>query len=178
MQENKENQIKYNYEQIFEEISNLNLDLLLRSESCPLLKFKNDFRDNAAEASEGSMDREPKEYTIGDYLIKKTLGQGTFGKVKLGIYLPNNEKVAIKILDKKKITEVDDEIRVRREFDMLSKFNHPNVIIVAEIFESYERYYSVMEYCEGGELFNYIVKNRRLSNQESAFFFYQLIKGL
>ena len=178
MQENKENQIKYNYEQIFEEISNLNLDLLLRSESCPLLKFKNDFRDNAAEASEGSMDREPKEYTIGDYLIKKTLGQGTFGKVKLGIYLPNNEKVAIKILDKKKITEVDDEIRVRREFDMLSKFNHPNVIIVAEIFESYERYYSVMEYCEGGELFNYIVKNRRLSNQESAFFFYQLINGL
>ena len=67
---------------------------------------------------------EEAEYTIGNYLIKKTLGQGTFGKVKLGIYLPNKEKVAVKILEKDRIIEKDDEIRVRREFDMLAKFNH------------------------------------------------------
>ena len=35
-----------------------------------------------------------------------------------------------------------------------------------------------MEFCEGGELFNYIVKKRRLSEEESAFFYYQIIKGL
>ena len=121
---------------------------------------------------------EEKDYTIGNYLIKRTLGQGTFGKVKLGIYLPNKEKVAVKILEKDRIIEKDDEIRVRREFDMLAKFNHPNVILVAEIFESSSSYYSVMEYCEGGELFNYIVKNQRLSEEESAFFYYQLINGL
>jgi 5'-AMP-activated protein kinase catalytic alpha subunit len=111
------------------------------------------------------------EYKIGNYLIKKTLGQGTFGKVKLGVYLPTEEKVAIKILEKDRIIEKDDEIRVKREFDMLALFNHPNVILVAEIFESTDSFYSVMEYCEGGELFNYIVKNRRLSDEESAFFF-------
>ena len=43
-----------------------------------------------------------KEIQVGNYLIKKTLGEGTFGKVKLGIYLPNNKKVAIKIIKKKK----------------------------------------------------------------------------
>ena len=121
---------------------------------------------------------EETEYTIGNYLIKKTLGQGTFGKVKLGIYLPNKEKVAVKILEKDRIIEKDDEIRVRREFDMLAKFNHPNVILVAEIFESSNSFYSVMEFCEGGELFNYIVKNQRLSEEEAAFFYYQLINGL
>ena len=121
---------------------------------------------------------EETEYTIGNYLIKWTLGQGTFGKVKLGIYLPNKEKVAVKILEKDKIIEKDDEIRVRREFEMLAKFNHPNVILVAEIFESSNSFYSVMEYCEGGELFNYIVKNQRLSEEEAAFFYYQLINGL
>ena len=121
---------------------------------------------------------EETEYTIGNYLIKRTLGQGTFGKVKLGIYLPNKEKVAVKILEKERIIEKDDEIRVRREFDMLAKFNHPNVILVAEIFESSNSFYSVMEYCEGGELFNYIVKNQRLNEDESAFFYYQLINGL
>ena len=99
-----------------------------------------------------------KEYKIGKYLIKGTVGRGTFGKVKLGIYIPTNEKVAIKILEKNRIREKDDEIRVQREFEMLTKFNHINLILVAEIFESYDSFYTVMEYCEGGELFNYIVK--------------------
>ena len=61
---------------------------------------------------------------------------------------------------------------------MLAQFNHPNVILVAEIFESPNSFFSVMEYCEGGELFNFIVKNRRLSEDEAAFFYYQLINGL
>ena len=50
------------------------------------------------------------------------------------------------------MTDKDDIVRLKREFDMLSKFNHPNVILVTEIFESEDSYYSVMEYCEGGEL--------------------------
>ena len=119
-----------------------------------------------------------KDFKIGNYMIKRTLGQGTFGKVRLGIYLPTHEKVAVKILEKSKIREKDDEIRVKREFEMLTKFNHINVILVTEIFESYDSYYSVMEYCEGGELFNYIVKKKRLSEEESAFFYYQIINGL
>ena len=122
--------------------------------------------------------KEEVGYKIGQYLIKKTIGKGSFGKVKLGIYLPNKEKVAIKILDKKKITEKDDLIRIKREFEMLSKFDHPNIILIAEILETQERYYSVMEYCEGGELFNYIVKKRHLNEEEASFFFYQLINGL
>ena len=119
-----------------------------------------------------------KEYKIGNYLVKGTLGRGTFGKVKLGIYLPTHEKVAIKILEKNRIKEKDDEIRVQREFEMLTKFNHLNVILVAEIFESYDAFYTVMEYCEGGELFNYIVKKRKLSEEEASFFYYQIINGL
>ena len=126
-----------------------------------------------------NLEKQPSyEYKIGNYLVQQTLGEGTFGKVKLGIYLPNDEKVAIKILEKDRMTDKDDQIRVKREFDMLSKFNHPNVILVTEIFESTDSYYSVMEFCEGGELFNYIVKKRRLTEKESAFFYFQIINGL
>ena len=118
------------------------------------------------------------EYKIGNYLIQKTLGEGTFGKVKLGTYLINNEKCAIKILEKSRMTDKDDLTRVKREFDMISKFNHPNVILVTEIFENISSYYSVMEFCEGGELFNYIVQKKRISENEASFFYYQLINGL
>ena len=161
---------------IIEAISSVIPEDLIINESCPSLTIK---KLNLNESSENLKKKKiEKEYIIGNYLIKKTLGQGTFGKVKLGIYLPNKEKVAIKILEKSRIIEKDDEIRVKREFDMLALFNHPNVILVAEIFESFDSYYSVMEYCQGGELFNYIVKNRRLSDDEAAFFYFQLINGL
>ena len=119
-----------------------------------------------------------KPYRVGNYLIKNSLGSGTFGKVKLGIYIPTKEKVAIKIIEKSKMTEKDDLVRLEREFEMLAQFNHPNLIMVSEIFESDNNYYTVMDYCEEGELFNYIVKNKYLSEEESAFFYYQLINGL
>ena len=124
------------------------------------------------------LENKKTEVKIGNYLIKKTLGKGTFGKVKLGIYIPKNKKVAVKILEKRKLKEEDDIIRLKREFEMLSQFNHPNVIAVSEIFESNEAYFTVMEYCEGGELFNYIVENKYLSEEKSAFFYYQIINGL
>ena len=134
---------------------------------------------NSPSSEQKQMQKQPSyEYKIGNYLIQQTLGEGTFGKVKLGIYLPNDEKVAIKVLEKDRMTDKDDQIRVKREFDMLSRFNHPNVILVTEIFESIDSYYSVMEYCEGGELFNYIVKKRRLTEKETSFFYFQIINGL
>ena len=86
--------------------------------------------------------------------------------------------MAIKIVEKKRLIEEDDIIRLKREFEMLSQFNHPNVISVSEIFESKDDYYIVMEYCEGKELFNYIIINKRLSEEKSSFFYYQLINGL
>ena len=162
---------------ILDALSSLEPEVLFRSESSPPCPFENFDISEKLDESKKKKEKE-KEYKIGNYLIKRTLGQGTFGKVKLGIYLPSQEKVAIKILEKDRILEKDDEIRVKREFDMLALFNHPNVILVAEIFESSDSFYSVMEYCEGGELFNFIVKHRRLSEEEAAFFYYQLINGL
>ena len=119
-----------------------------------------------------------KDIKIGNYIIKKTLGKGTFAKVKLAIQLPKKKKVAIKIIEKRILQEEDDIIRLKREFEMLTKFNNPNIISVTEIFESDNAYFTVMEFCEGGELFNYIVENKVLSEEKAAFFYYQLINGL
>ena len=164
---------------IIESISSLTPKRLSHSESSPPYPLETfDIQEKIVENLHRRGKVKETEYKIGNYIIKKTLGQGTFGKVKLGIYIPTQEKVAIKILEKERIIEKDDEVRVKREFDMLAQFNHPNVILVAEIFESSDSFYSVMEYCEGGELFNYIVKNIRLSEEEAAFFYYQLINGL
>ena len=122
----------------------------------------NDYRDNY----------------IGDYIIKEIIGNGTFSKVKLGINKYTNEKVAIKLLEKKKITEKKDLERIFREMSIVKNLNHPNIIKTYEIFENEKYYYIIMDYCKGGELFDYIVKKGRLNEEETSFFFYQIINGL
>ena len=67
---------------------------------------------------------------------------------------------------------------VKRELSIITNFNHPNVVQVLDIVEDKVNYYIIMEYCEKGELFNYIVEKQRLSEKESAFFFYQLVNGV
>ena len=160
---------------IIEAITSISPEPLLRSKSTQIYSRK--FFE-IHEKLDNFKKKEDKEYYLGQYLIKKTLGKGTFGKVKMAIYLPTGEKVAIKILNKNGIIKNKDKQLVKRDFDILAKLDHLNVIFVEEIFETNYNYYSVMEYCEGGELFNYIVKNRRLNDEEAAFFYYQLINGL
>ena len=119
-----------------------------------------------------------KEIFIGDYIVKHTIGKGTFSRVKLGVNKYSGEKVAIKILDKTKIVEKEDLERIIREMEMLAELDNDHVIKVYQIYEDDNNYLIIMEYCEGGELFNYIVEKQKLSENETAFFYYQIIEGI
>ena len=99
-------------------------------------------------------------------------------KKQINIKRKLEEKVAIKILKKKKMQKSKDKSRLEREISILKRLNHINVIKIYKITEELENYYIVMEYCENGELFNYIVAHQRLSEEETSYFFYQLINGL
>lgn len=76
----------------------------------------------------------------------KTIGQGTFGKVKLGTHILSGEqvrfrifitKVAVKILEKDRIKEVADVERVAREIHILKIIRHPNIIQLYEVSHQY-----------------------------------------
>ena len=118
------------------------------------------------------------EYSdINNYIMKKEIGEGNFGKVKLAIFKPTGEEFAIKILNKKNIQKQMKSVMLR-ENDIITKLNHINIVFVYKIIETPEEYYIVMEYCKLGELFDYIVKKKRLSEEESSTLFYQLINGV
>ena len=114
---------------------------------------------------------------INNYIFQKTIGMGTFGKVKLGIFKYTKEKFAIKILNKEKIKEKMKNASFK-ENEIITKLNHINIVNVINIIEDTENFYIIMEYCNGGELFDYIVSKERLSEKESAIFFYQIINGV
>lgn len=91
--------------------------------------------------------------------------------MNIGIHKPTKEKVAIKILEKKKIEDDGDRERIAREIHILKIIRHPNIIQLYEIFEDEERIYLIMEYAEKGELFEYIVKERIIKEVEACKFF-------
>jgi len=91
--------------------------------------------------------------------------------VKLGTHILTGEKVAVKILEKEKITEEADVERVEREIKILKMIRHPNIIQLFEIIETPRQLYLIMEYASGGELFDYIVANTSLKEKEACKFF-------
>ena len=111
---------------------------------------------------------------IGNILLVKTIGKGTFSTVKLGYELPSKIKVAVKILDKKMVKENETK-EIQREINILKKLNHPNIIKLHKVLLNERYFYLVMDYIDGDDLFHYVTKKKRLSEIESCKFFHQLI---
>ena len=115
---------------------------------------------------------------ICDFTLTKKLGEGTFSIVRLGINKQTNEKVAIKEMLKNKIIENNDKNRLEREIKILKKIRHPNIINLYNIIQTEKKYYLITEYIEGKELFDYIIKKRKLQEIEACKFYQQLINGI
>ncbi|PNX72559.1 SNF1-related protein kinase catalytic subunit alpha KIN10, partial [Trifolium pratense] len=112
------------------------------------------------------------------YKMGKTLGIGSFGKVKIAEHVLTGHKVAIKILNRRKIKNMEMEEKVRREIKILRLFMHHHIIRLYEVVETTTDIYVVMEYVKSGELFDYIVEKGRLQEDEARSFFQQIISGV
>ncbi|KAJ3024062.1 UNVERIFIED_CONTAM: hypothetical protein HDU68_008338, partial [Siphonaria sp. JEL0065] len=77
----------------------------------------------------------PFELRIGDYILTETIGEGTFGKVKLGIHYQNGEKCAVKAIQKSKIKTVKQMNSVQREVRLMKLLKHPHIVDVKETLE-------------------------------------------
>lgn len=106
--------------------------------------------------------------------IIKKLGQGTYGKVQLGINKETGQEVAIKTIKKSKIETEADLIRIRREVQIMSSVQHPNIIHIYEVFENREKMVLVMEFAAGGELYDYLSERKVLNEEEARRIFRQV----
>ncbi|KAL4857741.1 SNF1-related protein kinase catalytic subunit alpha [Chlorella vulgaris] len=132
----------------------------------------------AGQAAGQGFSSQSAEFFLQNYRLGKTLGIGSFGKVKVAEHILTGHKVAIKILNRKKIKQMDMEEKVRREIKILRLFMHPHIIRLYEVVETPNDIYVVMEYVKSGELFDYIVEKGRLLEDEARHFFQQIISGV
>ena len=87
---------------------------------------------NKDEDGEGGEEKPKKNANkgrvIGNYVLGRDLGKGTFGEVMVGTHELTGEKVAIKVLEKEKIIDVHDVERVAREIHILKIVRHPTIV--------------------------------------------------
>ncbi|XP_023811960.1 serine/threonine-protein kinase BRSK2-like isoform X2 [Oryzias latipes] len=114
---------------------------------------------------------------VGPYRLEKTLGKGQTGLVKLGVHCVTCQKVAIKIVNREKLSETV-LMKVEREIAILKLIEHPHVLKLHDVYENKKYLYLVLEHVSGGELFDYLVKKGRLTPKEARRFFRQIMSAL
>ena len=85
-------------------------------------------------------------------LTKIKIGNGAFGNVLMG-YDSLGNKYAIKII--KKIRIINGQLLLN-EVRIGTKMNHSHILKIKEIYEDKKNIFLIMDYIEGGTLFNYI----------------------
>ncbi|KAK8582153.1 hypothetical protein V6N12_072346 [Hibiscus sabdariffa] len=108
----------------------------------------------------------------------RTLGEGTFAKVKFARNSETGEPVAIKILDKEKVLKHKMAEQIKREIATMKLIKHPNVVRLYEVMGSKTKIFIVLEFVTGGELFDKIVNNGRMREDEARKYFHQLINAV
>ena len=117
---------------------------------------------------------------IGNYILESELGEGQFGKVFKGREKNTKALYAIKRIDKKKINAnpllpglLSTEIKIMQEIE------HPNILHCFEVIESKTHYYLVLNYCNQGDLENYM-REKHLNyfpEEEAIGLFTQIVNG-
>ena len=112
------------------------------------------------------------------YEMLDDLGEGIFGSVKLGVEKKTKERVAIKIIKKKKAKPSDIEL-VRTEIDIMKLCHHPNVVRLLDHFENAEYIFIVMEYIRGGRLTDYMKEKKfNFTEKRVAELIYEIALGV
>ena len=84
-------------------------------------------------------DPEKKKKIICDFIIKQVIGEGTFATVRLAINKQTGEEVAIKIMEKSRIVQKEDKIRIDREIKVLKNLRHPNIVHLYSVIQTEEK---------------------------------------
>ena len=119
------------------------------------------------------------ETKINFYLYGRRIGQGAFGKVNLGLNVLTGRVVAIKSFKKTPIEKFKHRMKkIQYETELMKRFNHKNITKILEVFNDEEYMLIIMEYINGGNLFSFVKKRRKLSEKMSKFLFRQIILGI
>lgn len=114
-----------------------------------------------------------------DYTFGPKLGTGSFGSVRVAVNKSSGQDRAIKTMRKSSITmNKKQKSKFFAEVDILRSVDHPNIVRLYEFYEDEKFFHLVTEVVKGGELFDFIVSSKILSESIAAYFFRQILSAV
>jgi serine/threonine protein kinase len=136
-------------------------------------------------ASESSSRRKPlipipqtsrlDDCTVSDFVLGKTLGTGSFGRVRHALCSKTNEYLALKILKKSAVVRLKQVDHIISEKTILKAISHPFIVSLQGSFQDSTCLYLALEYVPGGEFFGYLRRMGRLEAKHCAFYAAQIV---
>ncbi|OBZ73948.1 Serine/threonine-protein kinase HSL1 [Grifola frondosa] len=133
-------------------------------------------------------DDDPK--MIGLWKVGRTIGKGSSGRVRIARHSKTGQYAAVKIVSKNALLNsrislhsLGDEAErilhsIEREIVIMKLIEHPNIMRLYDVWETSTELYLILEYVEGGELFDYLCNKGRLSSSEALGYFQQIITAI
>ncbi|RLV91705.1 Serine/threonine-protein kinase HSL1 [Spathaspora sp. JA1] len=143
--------------------------------------------------SNNSNRKRKSQNKIGPWKLGRTLGRGSTGRVRLAKNINTGKLAAVKIVPKstfkklenpkykrKEEGEEDSSLPygIEREIIIMKLISHPNIMGLYDVWENKNDLYLILEYIEGGELFDYLIKRGKLQEFEAINYFKQIINGI
>lgn len=118
-------------------------------------------------------------FSLDDFILLRTLGTGTFGRVHLSRYAASDDRFfAIKVMKKSEIIRLSQLEHVYCEKQLLSHLKHPFIVALYATFQTKESLFMVMEYVIGGELFSYLRRATRFCQYTTVFYAAEIVLAL
>ena len=109
----------------------------------------------------------PKKIKLEEYQMDRTLGSGSFGRVKLAKHKKDGKYVAIKILKKGELIKLKQVDHILNEIKILTMINHPFLVSTDGFSQDKKVLYGVLELVNGGEVFTYLRKLRKFTTEKA-----------
>ncbi|ETW77987.1 hypothetical protein HETIRDRAFT_324951, partial [Heterobasidion irregulare TC 32-1] len=143
-----------------------------------------------AAAGHGAFEYPEDAKYVGPWIIGECVGKGASGHVKIAKHRRTGQLAAVKVLPLEFAFNSHTSLRTRqaksdkqrlgidREIVMMKLMNHPNIMRIYDVYEGERELYLILEYVEGGELFDFLVNRGKLAPLEALAYFKQIVYGL
>ncbi|KAJ3497587.1 hypothetical protein NMY22_g19683 [Coprinellus aureogranulatus] len=147
-------------------------------------------KEKAAAGGAAAFDLPTDPKNIGPWILGECIGKGASGRVKIARHRRTRQLAAVKILPitplvnsraslaTQQAKSEKQRLGIDREITMMKLMNHPNIMRIYDVYEGEKELFLVLEYVEGGELFDFLVNRGRLPPNEALLYFRQIIYGL
>lgn len=114
--------------------------------------------------------RNPRKMTLEQFRLMRTIGTGTFARVRLARNIATDEIIVVKIMNKSQIIQMRQVDHIKCEKKVLSETSHPFITKLLGTHQDRKRLYLFLEYVPGGELYKHLRLSRTFSISSALFY--------